>query len=300
MSVEDIEDEVIENEDIDRGDDILEDDEIEDEESEEDSDLDADDDDDVEDDEEEIEEVKEIQVPKARLDEVISQRESEKERVRWLEDQLESLINQKQVEPEKVVEPVESYDFAKAEQDYANFLIEGDTSKASSIRATIDDERRKEFLNIIEGVKETSSKEALSKSAEAIDADKFDTLIENYENKYSFLDADSDSYNPEAVETVNTLLAGYSASGKTKSQALSLAVKKVAPMYEEVKPVKESLGNKKSVARRKAAKASNAQPARESSKGTPKEDAESVDISKLSEKDFDKLTTKEKRILRGD
>lgn len=294
--IEELETEELEDE-IDRGDEVeeLEDDEddIEEVETEED-------DEEVIEDEELDDEPEDIQIPKARLDEVIAQREAQKDRVDWLEQQLETLINQKQVPEERTKEVVDLFDFSKAEEDYANFLIEGEVSKASALRSNIDTERKKEMQSMIDDIKQSSEDKAVSTSQEAIENDRFSTMISNFENKHSFLDADSETYNEEAVETVNTLLAGYQASGKTKSQALKMAVSKVIPMYD-VKPEKQSLGNKKKVtARRKAVKASQNQPPKTSSKGVKDIDMETVNISKLSEKDFDSLTAKEKRVLRGD
>lgn len=293
-----------EEEDIDRGD-LIEDedlneesdiDDISGEEAEEDT---SEEDLEIDEDEDSSEEVleDEIQIPKSRLDEVIAQRESEKERTRWLEDQLEALINKSNTPAQEEAPDTPVFDFNKAEEEYANLLIEGETGKAANSRAAIDEARKAEMMTLINSIKESSVEEATSKSQETLENDKFDALINNFENKHAFLNADSGSYNEEAVETVNTLLAGYMSSGKTKTQALSLAVKKVAPMYSEEKP---SIGNRQAKARKKAAKASNSQPPKGSSLSLDNKDAESIDISKLSEKAYSQLTLKEKRILRGD
>jgi len=305
MATEDYEDleENLEEDEIDRGDDIEDEDLDENEEDldENEEDLDEDTSDDEDEQDEQDDEEVEIQIPKSRLDEVIAQRESEKERSRWLEDQLETLINQTPTAPDVKAEPKEAYNFTGAEESYANLLIEGDIAKAASLRSTIDSERKKEMVEMINEIKESSSKEAASTSSAAIEDDRFSTMISNFENKHKFLDADSDNYNEEAVETVNTLLAGYQAAGKSKSQALKLAVGKVIPMFEETSTEKATLGKTKTkAARRKAAKASNAQPPKTSSKGVKNRDTDSVDVSKLSERDFDKLTLKERRVLRGD
>ena len=291
---DDLENEDLEDTTKDRGDIADEDlDEVEEEEEEEEEEEGKEEDLDEEED-------SDIKVPKSRLDKVISQREAEKERVEWLEDQLEKLINQSTIDktPENE-EELPSYDFEEAEQKYGELLIEGDTSKAATLRRTIDSERKKEMVALINEVKESSLEVATSTSAAAMEDDKFNTMVENFENKHSFLDADSEDYNEEAVDTVNTLLSGFVASGKTKTQALKLAVSRSIPMYQRSTPDKEKLGGKKA-ARVKAAKASNAQPPNTTSKGVKGVDTETVDVSKLSEKDFDSLTSKEKRILRGD
>ena len=69
----------------------------------------------------------------------------------------------------------------------------------------------------------------------------------------------------------------------------------------KAEPEKVKIGGKKTVAaRKKAAKASNAQPPKGRSKAPGNTDNDEIDISKLSEKAFDKLTLKERKVLRGD
>ena len=290
---------------IDRGDEV-EDDESdesgsgdEDESGEEEDESESDDDEDGDDLEDEEEE---STIPRSRLNEVIAQREAEKERSMWLEEQLEKLIEQSSTPKSAVKEErVEVYNFSEAEENYASFLIEGDTSKASALRVAIDAERKKEIVALIKEVEDSTTEKATSSSKAEIESAKFDNLVVKLEGEYAFLDADSDDYNNEAVDTVNALLAGYVAAGKTKSDALKLAVTKVSPMYEEKKEVKQSLGNKKKVrARKKAAKASNAQPNVTTGKRGSKVDPDEVNISKMSEKAFNNLTLKERKALRGD
>lgn len=296
---------------LDRGDEV-EDDEDQDETiDEEDQEVDDElDDSDIDLDEEEEEEVekpkKEIKIPKSRFDEVIAQREEAKERNLWLEAQLEKLISSQKVN--EVVAPVKpkepDYNFEEAEERYVNLIIEGEIAKATKLRSEIDKARQDNLKAIISEITESVTSKAKSESSALLDEEKFNTLIENFENKYKFLDTSSDEYNEEAVDTVNTLLAGYVAAGKTKAEGLRLAVNKVAPLYEktkEVKETKQSLGNKRKVeAGRKAAQAANSQPTKTKSVSTRTVDKETVNVAKMSEKEFAQLTEKEKRILRGD
>lgn len=274
-----------------------EDQEVDDEPSDSDIDLDE------EEEEEAVEAKKEIKIPKSRFDEVIAQREEAKERSLWLESQLEKLINsqqsQKPVEPEKAQLP--EYNFDEAEEKYVNLIIEGEIAKATKLRSEIDKARQENLRVIISEITESVTSKVKSESSAALDGEKFNTLIENFENKYKFLDTTSDDYNEEAVDTVNTLLAGYVAAGKSKSEGLKLAVNKVAPLYEKTKDTKQSLGNSRKVeAGKKAAQAANSQPSKTKSVSTRSVDKETVNVSKMSEKDFNQLTEKEKRILRGD
>lgn len=298
---EDLE-EVTPEEELDRGDDydqdesIDEDEETVDDESEE-SDIDLD-----EEEEEEINESpKEIKIPKSRLDEVIRQREEAKERSLWLEAQLEKLINNQQRSPEPTKPAEPSYNFDEAEEKYVNLIIEGETQKASKLRAEIDRARQNELKELIAEITEKATSRAKSESATVLAEEKFQDLVVNFENKYKFLDADADDYNEEAVDTVNTLLAGYVAAGKSKAEGLKLAVNKVAPLYVKAAETKQSLGNKRKVeAGKKAAQAANSQPLKTKSVSTRQVDKETVNVSKMSEREFNQLTEKEKRILRGD
>ncbi|UOF79354.1 ribosomal protein [Caudoviricetes sp.] len=294
----------MENEDIDRGDDFESEEEIE--EIEEVEEKESEEETEEEESEEEIEEEeeppkKEPRIPKSRFDEVIQQREDAKERNLWLEAQLEKLINKSQEREIEKPKVKDAYDFSKSEEEYISLVIDGEIAKATKLRSQIDAARREEMLEMLENVKTTTSNKAKEESSIAIENDRFSALIENMESKYKFLDANSKDYNEEAVDTINTLLKGYVASGKSKSEGLRLAVNKVVPMYsKEQVQQKQTLGEQRKVAAgKRAAEASKSQPVKTKSTGT-KTGSDTVNISKLSDKDFRSLSDKEKRILRGD
>lgn len=288
----------------DRGD-LFEDDEDLDEtvDDSEETDDDESGEDDTEEDEEE-EEVDEpknnIRVPKSRLDEVIRQREEAKERAAWLEAQIEKLISKETESKSKAIEKP-SYNYDEAEEQYIQLIIEGDTVKAAKLRNEINTKRNEDLKELISEVTKDTASKVKSESSQILEEERFSTLVESFENKFKFLNADSKEYNEEAVDTVNTLLSGYLAAGKTKSEALKLAVNKVAPLYTKIVETKQTLGNKRKVeAGKKAVEASKSQPTKTKSVSTRQVDSEKIDVSKMSEQDFAKLTEKEKRILRGD
>lgn len=293
---------------LDRGDGFT----VEDEDLDDDSSEEEESDENQEEDEDEQEEdevidtppVKEPRIPKSRLDEVLSQRDEARERQLWLEEQLEKLITLQSNKEPQVKEPKQVYDFATAEQKYISLIIEGDTNQASQLRSEIDKERKAEMMELINGIKADAETKAKAESGKAVESERFNTLVETFKTKYSFLDDSSDLYNEEAVETINTLTAGYAATGKSRSEALRLAVNKVAPMYVKDEPAsKTTLGNQRTQqAVKKATNASNKQPpqtpaGKSASKAS---DNTKIDILKMSDKDFDNLTEREKRILRGD
>lgn len=293
------------SEDDDESDDELEEDieENEDEEESEDTEEELD-----EDEEEEVEEdvkpkQKDIKIPKSRLDKALKQRDEQRERTLWLEEQLEKLINSQTRQTQSVVQtPAEpTYDFDVAEEQYATFLIEGDTVKAARLRKEIDSERQKEIRSLISDIKRSNDDEVTAKVKDAAETEKFNSLIKNYENKYPFLNADNDDSNEEAIDTVNALMSGYLAKGSSKSEALKKAIEKVAPMYAKSEPAKKSLGKERKIeAGKKAAQASKNQPTKTKSSTSTNIDTSKLNIAKMSERDFNKLTPRELKALRGD
>jgi hypothetical protein len=292
---------------IDRGDSFIpnedEDEEVDD--SLEEEEGDTDDSEEEEEEEEIIPKPKEPRIPKHRLDEVLSQRDEARDRQLWLEEQLEKLIALQTKKEEVIVKP--SYDFSSAEEKYISLIIEGETAQASKLRTEIDKERKAEMMNLIESIKTESESKVKVESTKAVEIERFNSLVETFKTKHTFLDEDSDDYNEEAVDTINTLTAGYISSGKTRSESLRLAVNKVVPMYNKedtgYKPSKSLLGKQRAQeAVKKAASASNKQPPQNNStKSSGKSiDPSKIDVTKMSERDFNNLTEREKRILRGD
>lgn len=297
-----LEDEEIEQEELEDRGDILEtedEDEIEEDEQE---DGEGEDDEDEVDEPEDTKPIKEPRIPKSRFDEVIQQREDAKERNLWLEAQLEKLIGQSnKQEAEKPKVEASLYDFDKAEEDYISLIIEGEITKASKLRNEINREQETKMMNIIKGIESSVSTKAKSDSSALLEDERFNNFIDTIEDKYPFLDSKHKDYNEEAVDTVNTLLAGYVSAGKTKTEALRLAVAKVSPLYKVEAP-KQSLGNKRTIeAGKKAAKAAATQPVKAKNSTSAKSvDNSDVDVTKISEKEFAKLTAKERSLLRGD
>jgi hypothetical protein len=291
---------------IDRGDDFegSEDEEEQEDQDEEDQEEDGEDDegDGIEDEEDQEEEPpkKDPKIPKSRLDEVIRQREEAKERNLWLEQQLEKLINQQNKKEEAAKPVVPEYDFNAAEEKYISLIIEGEIAQATKLRNEINKKQQDQFLSLINDVENKATSKAKSESSEYIEKERFQASIEVMESKHPFLDHKSKQYNEEAVDTVNTLLAGYIAAGKGKVESLQLAISKVVPLYTKV-ATKESIGDKRKVeAGKKAADASKRQPSKAKSASERGAGFGEVNINKMSEREFSKLTAKEKSILRGD
>jgi len=293
------EDEVEELEDV-----IIDDDEEEEEDLEqEEEELEEQDEEEYEEEEEEVAPKKSPKIPKARLDEVIRQREEAKDRNYWLEQQLEKLIAAQErqnqtVQETKVVIP--EYDFEGAEEKYISLVIEGEVAQATKLRKEITAKQQEQFLALINGVEANAANKAKSESSSYIEAERFKIAIESMEVKYPYLNFKDKAYNEEAVDTVNTLLAGYVAAGKSKTEALQLAITKVRPLYEKKVSKPSPADERKIAAGKKAAAASKQQPTKTKSSNSRTSDGGIPNIQKMGEKEFSKLTAKEKSILRGD
>jgi len=280
----------------DEDDDELEDSEEGEDEEEGEETSESDYSDESEDDDEDEEDDDSVVISREMLEELTSNKSNaDRERIKWLESQLEALLSKdSKVEPE---EP--AFDFETAEEQYAELLIEGETKKAAALRSKISREYQRHLENQIKQVKEDALTEATKSADKVSEATKFNSLIESFERKHSFLDPESSDYNEEAVDTVNTFLSGYISAGLSRDEALRKAVSKALPFYKREEVSKLGTVRKKKAAI-KSAKASRSQPPKTKSTGLKNVDLEAVDVSKLSEKDFDKLTNKEKRALRGD
>jgi len=296
--------------DEDRGDLVdLDDDELEEDEEIEDGEEEADDETDDEEDEEEDEEDDDgnedededgSRIPRSRLNQVIRQREEERERSRWLEEQLETLIKaQTTKQQETALEKIEEqYDFDVAETKYIEKILEGEVEEAQRIRKEINIERQKEYNNQIESIKRSLKEDTVTETSKSLDEVKFKEGLEKAQLEHAFLNDKSKQYNEKAVRMANSLMSSYLQDGDLKSVALNKAIKDVAELFGD--PASKASTRTK-LARKTAAKASQQQPPESRAKGGKTgRSLDSVDVNKLSEKDFKSLTKKELARLRGD
>lgn len=300
--LEDIEED--EEEEEDRGDVIIDDDEDDEdelEEEEEDGEEEADDEEDEEEDDEDDgadEEEEDSRIPRSRLNQVIQQREAEKERVKWLEDQLETLIKAQTAKETPATAPETKYDFDQAESQYIEKILEGDVESAQKIRAEINKQRDSEYHKQIETIKDSLKNSSLEETTKALDDAKFKEALADATSKYSFLNDRSKSYDEKAVRMANSLMASYVQEGLSKTEALNKAIKDVSPLFDKgTSKTKE----RTTEARKKAVRASKSQPPESLAKGGKRtRNLENIDIGKVPEKVFNSLSKKELAKLRGD
>lgn len=275
--------------------------------SDTDEDEDEDSEEEDEEDDEEVDGEGNQRIPRSRLNQVIQQREDAKERSAWLEEQLEVLIKQRQAPEEPTVPEVviPDYDFDASEEKYGDLILEGSVKEAAALRREINAEQNKLFEAQIATVREEASVEAAKTSKASVEDGAFSTFLDDVVSEKSYLDDQSDDYNERAVKMANSLMSSYLAEGGyTKAEALALAVSDIGPLFEDDKP--EQLGKKKAStrdksARKKAVKASEQQPPNaERRTGRKGVDLDNIDVGKMSDKQFNSLTRKERATLRGD
>lgn len=301
------EDEDEEAEDLAADDEDLEDDE--DDEDEDGEDADEEDEEDSEEDSDEAPNEDQARIPRSRLNKVIEERNTEREeraRLQGRIDALEELAAERKGDAAKVTKDlVVEFDFKGKQIESANALIDGDVELYAKIQSDIDTARTTKHKADLKATREDAKEVAKSQTDSALESQKLDIVVERSVKQHSFLDADSDEYNEEAVETVNALMDNLVASGSTKSQALTKAVKRLAPLFstEPLVEKKASLGKKRKVAnRKKAASANQKQPptVKKGSKAKSNRDLDAINVTKMTDRDYSKLSLRERKTLRGD
>lgn len=273
-----------------------------------DKDPNLDEEEEEENDEGEDGDTKDVRIPKSRLDQVSAQRDAERDRVKWLEDQLEKVLNNqpepKGIEEEKTSE-LPPYDFNKAEEKYIELILEGESKDAARLRSEITQENTILMQEMLSVTKKEAFDSAKEVSQASVEDQRFEITVESFEQKHAFLDAESDDYNEEAVDTINALMTGLMQDGMSKSKALSKAVDRVSPLYL-TSSKKESLGSTKGSKRSKAARSKATDTMKKqppdtttSVKGS-KSGMDDVDINQVTDDQFRKMSKKELAIMRGD
>lgn len=269
-------------EELDRGDDVVNDDYNEEETQEQDYDDESDN--------KEVEAKQEQQkhyIPKERFDEVNNRMKDAERRQQWLEEQLATLINDRQPkEPEPVVI---QYDFDDAEARYADLLISGELDEAKKLRREINVQNQLVIDSRMKELKSSLLNEAENRVRGLSEEDKVTAIIEDAKNKYTALNDNNPDFDQDLVNDINALTVGYIQRGDSKSKAIQKAIDKlVAPGKK-----KTSLGATRVASARKA-------PGRLEGTTSTVSDLDGLDVTRLSNKEFKDLTPRERAILRGD
>lgn len=226
-------------------------------------------------------------IPKARFDEEIKrQREQNAE----LERKLAALgdkSSQKATDEDPMAALLERR--ASLEDALDDAQAEGDRDAIKAARAALRALDLQERQLLVQHA--VSSSAAISRETTT-----YSQAAQEIERNYPELDSNSDQYDAVATENVLALMTGYVQAGKDKATALKQAV---ATLMGNRTP---KAGDKRNAAQRNAAldAADRQSPLKPRFGEAPNERSLAVDVSKLSDAEFSKLSDRHLSLLRGD
>ena len=239
------------------------------------------------------EEPKKPMVPKARLDEVLQKQKA-------LQKQLDDLkAAQKPAE-----DAPEEYDFSAKEMEYQNAVLDGEADKAASIRAEIRRAERAQIeyemgQKMTDAVSQNQQATALQQAASTLEAE------------FPMFDQKSEQYNEKMTQEVIDLRDAFIIKGENAVAALSKAAKYVINEYGLIDTTptlaadtapKKSVDeiSKKRAEVSKKLKVADSQPPEMSGEGSSIRGEKGLDVSSLTEEEFDALPEATLKRLRGD
>lgn len=237
-------------------------------------------------------------VPHARFHEVNEAKKEAERRNAELEAELERLRSQAPAPAEtKQAARDPEFDFDAKEQEAADALFAGDTAAYKRIQGEIRTHERQEATQIAlqqfeQITAQRTAVSLLQSTADRIAAD------------YPFLNSESDEADAAAIKDVVEWRDFYMAKGDAPHKALEKAAKKVAPLYvadeqEKDGPPAPKVDGRRAAAVARAAASSAAQPPAGGGIGE-RAAAGKLDVEKLTDEQYAKLSDEEKRRLRGD
>lgn len=230
---------------------------------------------------------KEPMIPKSRFDEVLAKQKA-------LQKQLEEANS-----PVENITEAPEYDFNSKELEYQEYILNGDTDKATQLRNEMREAEKRQMMYEVQaqmGQTVQKSTEAVALQAKAVEL----------QTKYPELDEASATFNQELQQEIMDLRDAFMIQGFTGADALEKAANYIikptteVPAVEEKKadPVQKKVAEKKKVANTtKKIEAAESQPPE--MKGKNKVDKK-VDIDLLSTDEFDALPDETLRRMRGD
>jgi hypothetical protein len=226
-------------------------------------------------------------VPKARMDEEIARRRQLEERLAKLE---EGAKPQEEPEPE--------FDFDSKEADYMEAVLDGETDKAKAVRKEIRNEERKAMAKELrQDIHNTTNV-----TKQHLD---LDVAVADMVESYPVLDSKSDEADADLIAEANELMGMYAEKGMAQADALRKAVRMtlassmpelLQPKAVESKPT----AKKRTTDVKQKLEAANKQPAKLAGESAATRGNDVVDISTMTDADFDKLSDAQMKRLRGD
>ena len=232
-------------------------------------------------------------VPKARLDEVLAKQKA-------LQKQLDEI----NAANEKAEEAPESYDFDAKEVEYQNMVLDGETDKAVALRREIRKAEREQLeyemrQEMSQTVNQDRQMTALQQAANAM------------EDAYPVFDRNSDDFNEDMTNEVVELRDAFMMKGYEAVDALSKAVKYVvkdhdldqaqesAPSLAGKAQKSDELAKKRAQVSKKL-RAAEAQPPELPGESSAHHGEKAMDLSSMTEEEFDALPEATLKRLRGD
>ena len=245
----------------------------------------------------EPEEKKVASIPKSRFDEVIAERNAEREANAELKRRLEALeAATKTKEPDPKKEEAKSID--ALELEYANFMMEGDIEKAVKLRGQINAAIREQAEAAAE--QKISAREA-ERSQKAI-ANELAAMSAQVVKDYPYLDTEEGAL---VIPQITALRDAYVAKGESPANALRKAADFIAPKFDpnpqdkdEPKPEAKQDG-RTAAAIARGIKDSAAQPPQMSGVGNRAMETVKRDVTRMSEEEYDALPDAERKRLMG-
>jgi hypothetical protein len=244
----------------------------------------------------EPEPAKKPMVPKSRLDEVLHKQKA-------LQKQLDDMIAQQT----PAADAPEEYNFVAKEVEYQNAVLDGEADKAASIRTEIRKAERAQIeyemgQKMTDAVSQNQQANALQQAATTLEAE------------FPMFDARSDQYNEALTQEVIDLRDAFIIKGENAVAALSKAAKFVISennLVDTAEPVSslaadtapkqnvDEVSRKRKEVSRKL-KAADAQPPELQGEGTATRGEKGLDLSNMTEDEFDALPEATLKRLRGD
>ena len=234
-------------------------------------------------------------IPKARFDEVIAERNAERERSADLERRMLAL---EAASKPKVEEPkVEVKDIDAMETEYANLMLEGDVEKAVKLRSQINKEIRQQAE---EAAEQRVERREQAKTQKAVEAELNDMSTQVI-GDYPYLDTEAGEM---VIPQITALRDVYIGKGMAPAEALRKAADLIAPKFDpdpqgEKEPVAKQTDTRTANAIARGIKDSASQPPQMNGVGNRAMETVKRDVSRMTEEEFDALPEAEIKRLKG-
>jgi hypothetical protein len=226
-------------------------------------------------------------VPKSRMDEEIARRRQLEERLAKLE---EGALPVEAPEPE--------FDFDSKEMEYMEAVLDGETDKAKAVRKEIRDAERESMAKELrQDIHNTTNV-----TKQQLD---LDIAVADMVASYPVLDTSSDAADQTLIAEANELMGMYSNTGMAQADALRKAVRMTlaSNMPELLQPkavTSKPAAKKRTTDVNAKLEAANKQPAKLAGESATTRGEDIVNISTMTDSDFDKLSDAQIKRARGD